>query len=187
MWSDWYLQSDQILRCDRYLQRNQYLQCDWYLQSDWYLWSDQYLWCDWYLWSGWYLWIGWYLRSDRYLWSDWYLRSGSSWYLRIGSEIGSNNRLSNYGQTLSRGVHTMCVSNKKFLTISIHSLCSSFAKTKRGCHEKNDIFQSHHFYKITTKQEKMSKTSCKLFTTSNHDTRDTRNENRDVAISCRDP
>ncbi len=62
------------------------------------------------------------------------------------------------------GVHTVCVSNKKILTMSIHSPSSRFAKTKKGCHEKNNIFQFHHFYKIVIKQEKMSKTSCKLFT-----------------------
>ncbi len=97
----------------------------------------------------------------------------------------SNNRLSNYGQTSSREVHS--VSNKKFSAMFIHSLSSRFAKTKKGCHEKNNILQSHHFYKIATKQEKMSKTSCKLFATSNCNTHDTHNENRNIVISCYDP
>ncbi len=78
----------------------------------------------------------------------------------------------------------MCVSNKKFLAMSIHNLSSRFAKTKRGCHEKNDIFQSHHFYKIMTKQEKMSKTSCKLFTMLNSNTCDTHDKNHNVVILC---
>ncbi len=41
--------------------------------------------------------------------------------------------------------------------MSIHSLCGGFAKTKRGCHKKNDMTQSHHFSEIATVTGKVSK------------------------------
>ncbi len=71
--------------------------------------------------------------------------------------------------------------------MSIHSLCGGFAKTQRGCHKKNDMAQSHHFPEIATVTGKVSKKRSRLFATLNRDIRDTRDENRDIAISCRDP
>ncbi len=97
----------------------------------------------------------------------------------------SNNHLSNYGQTLLRKVHIVCVSNKKFSIMFIYRSSSEFAKTKRRCYEKNNIFQSHHFIKITTKQKKMLKTSCKLFTTSNHNSHNNCDANHNIMIVCR--
>ncbi len=70
-------------------------------------------------------------------------------------------------EPLLHGVHIVCANNKIFLVMSIHR-SSGFVKTKRRCYEKNNIVQSHHFTKIATKQKKMSKISCKLFTTPNH-------------------
>ncbi len=78
----------------------------------------------------------------------------------------------------------MCVNNKNFSTMFIHRLSNKFTKTKRGCHEKNDIFQSHHFTEITIKQKKMSKTSCKLFTTLNHNNCDGHDVNHNITIVC---
>ncbi len=71
--------------------------------------------------------------------------------------------------------------------MSIYSLCGEFTKTQRGCHKKNNMAQSHHFTEIATGSEKVSKKRSKLFTTRNRKIRNTRNENRDVAILCRDP
>ncbi len=54
----------------------------------------------------------------------------------------SDNHLFNYEQTSLRKVHTWCVNLKKFLTMSIYSLCGGFAKTQRRYHKKNNITQS---------------------------------------------
>ncbi len=98
----------------------------------------------------------------------------------------SNNLLFNYGQILSCEVFVVCVSNKNFSMMFIYKLSSRFTKTKKRCYEKNDIFQSYHFTEITTKQKKMSKTSCKLFTIFNHDSCDSHNVNHNITIVCCD-
>ncbi len=77
----------------------------------------------------------------------------------------------------------MCVSNKKFSTMSNRS-SSVFAKIKKRCYEKNSIFQSYYFTKIMTK--KVSKTSCKLFMTLNHDSCNNCDANSNIVIVCCD-